>query len=179
MTHRLVYLIGVPGSGKTSAFRSLLAAYGTGVTEAIAPGFTVTRYHGADVAVLGTYTGHPFDGTDRLSMSCSPAARQWIATRPASLVLGEGDRLTARPFFDAARAAGYELTLIRLHADETTAAARRAGRGASQPGETWLKGRRTKVMAYSPDVILDGAQPLRAVARDLAAAVTDLTRAEP
>jgi len=177
--YRLVYLVGVPGSGKTTAFRSLIAAYGRGEPVTIAPGFTVTRYLGGDVAALGTYTGHPFDGTDRLSMGCSPAARQWIASRPAPLVLGEGDRLTARPFFDAARAAGYDVTLIRLHVDDETAAARRLARGASQPGEAWLKGRRTKVMSYTPDVVLDGAQPSVLVARDLAAAVTDVTRSEP
>lgn len=154
------YLIGLPGSGKST----LMAALGAGVpTSWMTRPFAHALYTGPDGApVHGAQLGGPhpaFPGTDRLSMGVQLSAVSWVATRPAPLLVGEGDRLATVGFLDAFAAACDHFDLVVLSVPEELAAARRQARGSNQK-PSWVKGRITKVtnlLAHRPHVVLNGA----------------------
>lgn len=143
---RTVYLIGEPGSGKSTAMRAAIELCGWRSTgEVKIPNLRWTEYAGQEgktVAQLGL-GGGLFPGTDRLGMGCQPVAIDWLRSVPAALVLGEGDRLATDAFFRAATEVSH-LTVCVMSTTPEAAAERRAARGTTQ-SETWLKGRRTKV----------------------------------
>jgi hypothetical protein len=87
-----------------------------------------------------------FGGTDALAMSIQPKALAFLRTKPAAVVVGEGDRLGNRKFImDVGVFADVRLVWLVGH---VYAEARRQLRnhivGKSQD-EMWLKGRVTKV----------------------------------
>lgn len=163
---KLTYLVGEPAAGKTTAMRAMLATIpGAGDVLDLGGGFRVTVYRRADVAVLGTYLGHPFDGTDRLSMAVGLRAREWIATRPHPTVLGEGDRLASKPFFLTAAEAGYDVDVVLLDA-HGAAENRRAARPA-QANPSWVAGRVTKVRNLPVTRTVDSTRPPEDLARTI------------
>lgn len=143
---RTVYLIGEPGSGKSTAMRAAIELCGfreTGLGSI--PMLRWAEYvthDGIRVAQLGIPEGL-FPGTDRLSMGVQPVAIDWLRSVPAALVLGEGDRLATDGFLRAAAEVSH-LTVCVMSTSPEIAAARRAMRGTTQ-SEAWVKGRRTKV----------------------------------
>lgn len=165
---RLLYLIGVPGSGKTTAMRGALALLGLHRHPASSVPFAAelllrTRTVGPSARVdhFGYHLGrerHPFGGTDTLPMNVQPKVLAWMADLALpSVVVGEGDRLGNGAFLDAARALGWQVQLVHLDVPSTVAEARRGARGTTQ-NATWLRGRHTKVarLGQSADVTLDG-----------------------
>lgn len=137
---RLIYLFGVPGSGKTSVFEALTREW-TG--ELIEKPFAHIVYSNG-VIQLGK-NRKPFGGTDTLSMAVQPMAVSFLKSQRPKIVLAEGDRLANGKFFEAAREIGYQLCLWYLDTPMSLAEARREQRGASQ-NEIWLKGRERKVL---------------------------------
>ena len=139
---KLIYLIGEPGVGKTTAMRELTSRLGPAV-ETTKP---FAHRVGADWMELGRERG-TFSGTDALSMSVQPMAigflRQAARDNLVRLVLGEGDRLGTGSFLDAVGVFA-DVRLVGLVAPPEVAAARRELRGSRQ-AETWLKGRINKV----------------------------------
>lgn len=140
----LLYLIGQPGSGK-----STLAA---GLVEGLEPLSVETRPFAhtiwpGGVAELGARR-EAFSGTDALSMSVQPKVVEWLEFEAPDLILGEGDRLANGKFFTSARAAGWNLLIVRLAVSSSIAAARRAERatalGVAPQSPSWLQGRITK-----------------------------------
>ncbi len=167
---RLVYVIGIPGSGKSTAVRLALAGRDPGVKPEPVP--HVCWYDG-DEEEPGIVTverlRHGFSGTDSLAMSIQPAAINWLARSPYARVLAEGDRLGNAKFFDAMGFAGVDLCIAWLDTPLDVAAERRAERGSSQ-NEAWVKGRVTKVLNLArsrPTHRLDGTQSPAALARQL------------
>ena len=54
-----------------------------------------------NIRVLGKYEeGEVFSGTDRLSMAVAPMAVEYFGTKPNEIVIGEGDRLNNKAFFN-------------------------------------------------------------------------------
>lgn len=174
MNGRLVYVIGEPGAGKTTAVNAYCAAY-----EPVDVPTPIAHRAWLDDGTLTFVTlgrdRPPFSGTDTLAMNVQPAVTAWLS-EPTSprLVLAEGDRLGNGKFFDAMTTAGRDLTVVYLATGTDVAAQRRAARSASTgttQNATWVAGRVTKVRrlvdAYEV-VTIDGNRPPDDVAADLA-----------
>lgn len=137
-----VYLIGAPGSGKSTVMKELtkycsrLEYHTSAVPHEVL--FKNSYIVGAEMGK----TRSNFPGTDALSYSIGPKAVQWVSERPYQLLLGEGTRLATKAFLEAAQGAG-ELVLAYLGTSPELAASRRAERG-SQQNEAWAKGATTR-----------------------------------
>jgi hypothetical protein len=140
----LVYLSGAPGAGKSTLMAELTkGCFRVALAEPIPHDTLSYGWQGPRLGVELGRRRETFSGTDALAMSIHPRACQWIATRPQTLVLAEGDRLATLGFLNAAVDAGYRVTLVHLSATLETLDARCAQRGSKQ-NPTWRKGRITK-----------------------------------
>lgn len=162
---RCVYVIGVPAAGKSSLLRAILPAP---MAFRVKP-FAHVLY-GTEGRVTAAQLGAPhprFPGTDRLSMAVQRVAVEWLATCPAPLVIGEGDRLSTRPFLEAMALHATDAVVLWLDVPPEVAEKRCRARGSTQ-SDTWMRGRRTKVSrlaAALPNVTrIDGTQPPEIVA---------------
>jgi hypothetical protein len=144
----LLYVIGVPGSGKTTLTRQLVLGRRRRV---LSKPFALTLYEDGLVQLGRDRLGH--GGTDALSMSVQPSAVAALQTGAWERVLAEGDRLANMAFFEAARDAGYEVDVVHLRVPLEVAAQRRAERGTNQD-ERWLAGRASKVRNLAERVAL-------------------------
>ena len=140
MKGTFVYLIGVPGSGKSTLMKELTR----GLTRAPAGIPIAHEWLGDGKALELGKTRESFSGTDALPMNAQPKAAEFIEQHPARLILAEGDRLANDRFFKRITAAGYEFHLVYVNADAETVQERRRQRGSRQD-PTWLQGRATKV----------------------------------
>jgi len=140
----LVYLAGPPAAGKSALMAAITGRCDKVPVAARVPHAKLVSKATGDG--LGIELGRPrarFPGTDTLSMSIGPAAITWLGTRPAALILGEGDRLAYPGFLAAAKTAGYTVTLVYVTAPDSVLDYRCEERGSAQ-NETWRKGRATK-----------------------------------
>jgi P-loop Nucleotide Kinase3 len=152
----LVYVIGEPGVGKTTAMRSAT----TGLARTIIP----ARFGGVtrevlvnpnSLGVVGVELGFRrdggFSGTDSLAMNAVVGACAYLtsgrAEQESHLILGEGARLGNNRFLSAAVHAGWAVRLVHILGAEV-AAARRQARGSKQ-NESWVKGSATRAARLS------------------------------
>lgn len=164
---RLIYLIGEPGSGKSTLMRAMTVGLDPiNTRDGVMPIVEHrNRTSGLIEVVEVGQRRDTFSGTDALSMGIMPRAVEWVRTTTHPLVVGEGDRLASPKFWDAARAAGFDVRIVEVSVDPDVAAARRWARGSRQ-SSTWLRGRRTRVANLAPFVTLtvDGSRPSPEVA---------------
>jgi len=141
----VLYVVGLPGAGKTTAVAEAHRQFGEPV-EVDDP-VPHLSYPNADVVQLGRDRG-AFSGTDALSMGINPKACAYVRAKPAALVTGEGDRLANSRFFETAVACG-QFVLVWLDCPPALARARARDRaealGRPQQPASWWKGRLTKV----------------------------------
>ena len=141
-----VYLIGVPGAGKSTALAGAIENLGWDAPELRQQPFAHSWYQQPKVALLGKQRTS-FPGTDTLALGVNPRAIEFVETTEANLVLGEGDRLANKKFLNAATNAG-ETVLITIDLPATTAYQRMLDRadqlGVPPQKESWWNGRATK-----------------------------------
>ena len=167
---QILYVIGAPGSGKTTLVEKALA--GCASSLELKP-FAVRWYpeFGQNSGVQLGKARREFGGTDTLSMSVQPLVIEWMKMGFNRCIIGEGDRLTSGAFFDACFAAGWELTVVHLDTPKELTQARCTERGSTQ-NEQWMTGRRTKVERLAKkyctkDWVLDGRLPVDELALQL------------
>lgn len=172
-----VYLIGVPGAGKSTALTGAIDLLGWGEPKARSQPFAHSWYEDAQAIQLGKQDV-PFPGTDTLSLGVNPRAVEFIQTTGAGLVVGEGDRLANKRFFTAAAEAGG-VVLVTVDLPAVAAFHRMIERadalGVAPQQESWWNGRATKTANLRRLSLLglrhetvDGSQPREAVAAQVA-----------
>jgi len=138
---RVIYLIGLPGCGKSTVMKQYMEAVG-GEWKSDRPVDLLDSHVNGSVRVLGKYEeGEVFCGTDRLSMAVSPKAIEFLKNNPDETIVGEGDRLNNSGFFEAA---GDNLTIIHLTVSDTERERRYKERGSDQ-SDKFIQTVRTKV----------------------------------
>jgi len=137
---KVFYMIGMPGTGKTTLMKALMERIGGEWKQERVIDLLDTHVSG-QYRVLGKYEeGQTFAGTDRLSMAVAPKAIEWIQTKPNEIIFGEGDRLNNKGFFDAC---GDDLTIIHLTVPDSVREERYALRGSEQ-SEKFIQTTKTK-----------------------------------
>lgn len=189
---KLLYIVGIPGSGKSSVVRLLtknlrqrvveVPIQLKGVNRDKTLRVVYTKYNRHSIQ-LG-YDRGDWSGTDALDKAIFPYMQHWLNyQKKIRFILGEGDRFTSAKFFDWCQEVGIELTVAALVVDEEIAAERRAKRDrkvesvgmkrkTSSQNDIWLAGRRTKVYNVidkyvEKEWMIDASRSRKEVARDL------------
>lgn len=171
---RFVYVIGLPGSGKSSAVKRALLSKGyVKGTEFEKPVPHIEWSNDTDTVTELGRRREAFSGTDALALNIQPKAIAWLETTDAETVIAEGDRLANPSFFTKADSVADDFIVVLIDVP-TEVARQRAKRRAENLGrpeqnESWWKGRATKVgnlVAGFPEqlVRIDGQQHPRLVA---------------
>lgn len=178
-----MYVLGPPGSGKSSALAGALTAVGC-TSARPAPGLPLVPYlvhDPGDIIELGRRRPL-FSGTDALPLNVAPAALAWLADRPPARLVAEGDRLAFPAFFDALAAAYGAPAVVYLDCPAGLAhdRARRRAEAEGRPVQplSWWLSRSTKARRLARSyatVTVDATRPLTAVIADLAAVVAAQT----
>jgi len=134
-----IFVVGEPGTGKTSAVR-LLLEHENAMNKS--PKWTMGGR--GKVAAAGHYTGTKFDGADTVPYNGVEAALAFwgSALSRYERTFFDGDRFSNQKVVSWLASQGAELRCVLLHGSEI-AASRRAARGSKQ-NPAWVKGRVTK-----------------------------------
>lgn len=143
---KLLYVIGDPGSGKSTVVQHLTRRCPSKVLHV--PYVAWTSY-GRRTCQLG-YQRENFSGTDALGLASQKYVIAWLLKqRKYDYVLAEGDRLANGKFFTAMMAAGVDVTVVTLLVKQRELDKRRTARneviGHSQNPQ-WLASRSTKTV---------------------------------
>lgn len=141
MSTKVIYLAGVPASGKTTIFKRIRERLFTTCTDfksGLCRGIENGKFK-----MLGVFDGSTFEGTDRLSMAVIDDAIDYIKQLDNAVVFVEGDRLFNYRFLQAVKAS---VIIIDAHPDMLHI--RHAQRGDAQ-SEIFLKGRRSKIENFA------------------------------
>lgn len=140
MDTKVIYIAGVPASGKSTLFRLIRKCLFDEARD-----FHNGKCRGIEskcgkFKMLGVFDGSMFEGTDKLSMTVIDDAISYIkGINGKSVVFVEGDRLFNYRFLHETGA-----MLLLIDANEKVLKARHIERGDSQT-DTFLKSRRSKV----------------------------------
>lgn len=141
---RSLYIVGAPGSGKSTAMAHLLRGWDIGPYQKWTSREMFGHYLEHPEKGRGAYLGHlrpEYPGTDALSLSVAPQALLWLDALPLlglDWVFGEGARLSHLGFL-AALDEATDLTVVYLEVDEEVAAQRRRDRGGKQLSPQFIK----------------------------------------
>lgn len=139
---KLIGIIGIPGTGKTTLMKEWMAS-----KEWVAgrPVELLDSHLSGNIRVLGKYEdGETFAGTDRLSMAVQPKVIEYLKDNKTENVIFEGDRLSSVKLFQAAQSEGYDVSIICLSTSDDEVQRRYDERGSDQ-SEKFIQGRQTKV----------------------------------
>ena len=166
MTPRMIYLVGQPGSGKST----LMAALTKGLVRSPMddPGTLVPHDVLVDrvtSSVVGAEIGKQrgaFSGTDALASSIIDKAVPWVQSQPYDLLLAEGARLANKRFIQASADAGYAVMLGLLDHDAAEGWRKKRSKALGrEQNPSWVKGRLTASRrladAYPSALVVAGA----------------------
>jgi hypothetical protein len=180
----LIYVIGYPGVGKSTAVAQALQTLGylAGVQhEQPIPHIAWHNEKSSIINELGRRRDN-FSGTDALALNIQPKATAWLEQRPDGTFIAEGDRLANGKFFDVASRTCERFVIAHIDAPleiAQTRAQRRAERlNIATQNDSWWRGRATKVTnlvsAYRDRVVTIDAQRPRL---EIAGEIVDLLTA--
>jgi len=139
----LVYGIGYPGSGKSTAFRKAFAGMESKDTS---KPFPMVGYDNG-MFLLGVWRDGLNPGTDAMEHAVKPKVMEWMRTASPGFIVAEGIRLANRGFFDGARSMGYQVHIVLIDIPPEVSRERFVGRGSvlDKNKELWYKGVCTQV----------------------------------
>ena len=143
--NRLVAIIGVPGTGKSTLVKALMKRLGE--WERIKPWPLLDCEFNSETGliVFGKYDeDETFPGTDKLSMAVQPNAIEYLKSTNNRRIIFEGDRLTTQSFLKSCLDNDIDLNIVALWVPEATLQERYKARGSDQ-SKTFISGRETKV----------------------------------
>lgn len=138
------YIIGAPGSGKSTRMARLIEPWSVGPYVRLTKRELFGHYLAGPGGSLGVYLGHlrdEYPGTDALSLSVAPQALLWVQALPLlglDVVYGEGVRLAHIGFLTALNEV-TDLTVLHMLVDPEVAAARRLARGGKQLSDHYCR----------------------------------------
>lgn len=176
---RSIYLVGGPGSGKSTLMARLLQDWTPGPYERLTSRELFGhKLLGPDLE-MGLYLGHlrpEYPGTDALSLSVSPQALIWLESLDPqlSVVFGEGARLAHRSFLTAL-ADKTKLLVAHLTVSPEESRRRRENRGGKLLTEKYVLAATTKavntalgcMIAGIPTLELDGSRSTESLAETI------------
>lgn len=141
---KAIYIVGAPGSGKSTLMERLLEGWEVGPYQKWTRREMFGHYlrhptHGS-AAYLGKLRPE-YPGTDALSMSVAPQAMLWLDALPylgLDWVFGEGARLSHLRFLCGLHQQ-TDLTVVHLSIEPEVAQARRQARGGKLLSERYCK----------------------------------------
>ena len=149
MRNDFTYIIGIPGSGKSTAVERALKD--DKIVQEASNSIPYIEYASGLLQIGRNRETYP--GTDVLSYNAQPKVVEWLATIPEyTHVLAEGDRLANGKFFNALLDGGWNLKIIHLYCPPKVAIQRCVDRG-SDFTTSWYRGRITKVDNLVADFI--------------------------
>lgn len=134
----LVYIIGEPGVGKSTAIETLTLGMTFEQREEVCPHIV---YDGGELVEIGRRRS-TFSGTDALAMNIIDKALAFMGGDPGERVVAEGARLANRRFLSGCVERGWDVTVLNLYAMVNVARGRREERGSGQD-QKWIAGRIT------------------------------------
>jgi len=145
MTHRMIYLVGQPGAGKSTLMHTLLGRFDLLAREEPVPHMClIDRTTGTIVGAEIGRRREAFSGTDALASAIIDKAVPWVLSRPYPLLVAEGARLGNKRFLESAIEAGYDVTLGLLDHDQAEEwRAIRSKQLKRTQNESWVTGRRS------------------------------------
>ena len=161
----MIYLVGQPGSGKSTLMAALTKGLVRCALDAETPvphDLLLDRVSGEAVgAEIGKQRG-AFSGTDALASSIIDKAVPWVQTQPYDLLLAEGARLANKRFIQATADAGYAVMLGLLDHDDAEGWRKRRSKALGrEQNPSWVKGRLTASRrladAYPSALVVAGA----------------------
>lgn len=157
-----LFIVGEPGSGKTTLVRHLLNMSTRGELPMGSclipkPKWTmVPTDNFFNVAAAGHYTGQAFDGADSVPYNGVGEALAYITSRieELGLLIFDGDRFSNAGVLAQLRLMGIgDFRCVHLHMPEVIGQLRREGRVAQHGGKvqnpSWVKGRITKSARFA------------------------------
>ena len=142
MSLKLIGIVGMPGTGKTTLMKQWMAKR---EWTKDTPVKLLDSLISGNIRLFGKYEeGDTFAGTDKLSMAVQPAALEYLRNPTHDINIFEGDRLTSFAFFNEAVKEEYDVSIIVLKVSDAIREQRYKERGSDQ-SETFIQGRRTKI----------------------------------
>ena len=164
--HRIIYVIGLPGAGKSTAVESVLK--GTGYRELAEKNTVPHCVYDDGVIMLGKWR-EKFPGTDAIGFSMQPKVEEWmreiIIKMDNCTMIAEGDRFTNRKFIEACEKVGWIVDIV--HITVTVDVAKQ--RSEHQYTDKRFKSLTTKIANLADKVkyIIDGSLAIGTVAKKL------------
>lgn len=139
---KLIGIIGMPGTGKTTLMKQWMAMR---EWEEDTPIKLLNTHVHKGLRLFGKYAEDDvYAGTDKLSMAVQPAAIEYLKNPDKMVNIFEGDRLTTLTFFEEAVKLGHDVSILEIVVSDATREQRYRDRGSEQ-SDTFINGRRTKI----------------------------------